>query len=50
MEQEQSLLIKIRDSFRKIIIFKEGISHNSENGIYIMNLFDFLLNKNEAGL
>ena len=23
---------------------------NSENGIYIMNLFDFLLSKNEAGL
>jgi predicted AAA+ superfamily ATPase len=50
MEQEQSSLIKIRDSFRKIIIVKEGISHNSENGIYIMNLFDFLLNKNETGL
>jgi predicted AAA+ superfamily ATPase len=50
MEQEQSSLIKIRDSFRKIIIVKEGISHNSENGIYIMNLFDFLLSKNEAGL
>lgn len=50
MEQEQSSLIKIRDSFRKIIIVKEGISHNSENGIYIMNLFDFLLSKNEEGL
>ena len=25
-------------------------NHNSENGIYIMNLFDFLLSKNEAGL
>lgn len=50
MEQEQSSLIKIRDSFRKIIIVKEGISHYNEDGIYIMNLFDFLLNKNEVGL
>ena len=50
MEQEQSSLIRIKDSFRKIIIVKEGISHNNEDGIYIMNLFDFLLNQNNAGL
>ena len=50
MEQEQSSLKKIKDSFRKIIIVKEGVSHNNEDGIYIMNLFDFLLNQNNAGL
>ena len=50
MEQEQASLIRIKDSFRKIIIVKDGVSHNNEEGIYIMNLFDFLLNKNEAGI
>ena len=50
MEQEQASLIRIKDSFRKIIIVKDGVSHFNEEGIYIMNLFDFLLNKNEAGI
>lgn len=50
MEQEQTSLIRIKDSFRKIIIVKDGVSHFNEEGIYIMNLFDFLLNKNEAGI
>ncbi len=50
MEQEQASLIKIKDSFRKIIIVKDGVSHNNEEGIYIMNLFDFLLNKNDTSI
>lgn len=47
MDQEQSSIVRIKDSFRKIIIVKDGISHNNEEGIYIMNLFDFLLKTNE---
>ena len=47
MDQEQASFIRIKDSFRKIIIVKDGISHNNEDGIYIMNLFDFLLKTNE---
>lgn len=47
MEQEQASIIKIKDSFRKIIIVKDGISHYNEDGVFIMNLFDFLLKDNE---
>jgi hypothetical protein len=47
MEQEQASIIKIKDSFRKIIIVKDGISHYNEEGVFIMNLFDFLLKNNE---
>ena len=47
MDQEQASIVRIKDSFRKIIIVKDGISHNNEEGIYIMNLFDFLLKTNE---
>ena len=47
MDQEQASIVRIKDSFRKIIIVKDGISHNNEDGIYIMNLFDFLLKTNE---
>lgn len=45
MEQEQNSLSRISDSFKKIIIVKDNfISHYNEDGIYIMSLFDFLLN------
>ncbi len=47
MEQEQASIIKIIDSFPKIIIVKDGISHYNEDGVFIMNLFDFLLKDNE---
>lgn len=47
MDQEQASIVRIKDSFRKVIIVKDGISHNNEEGIYIMNLFDFLLKTNE---
>lgn len=43
MDQEQNSLIRIKDSFRKIIIVKEGITRYNENGVLILNLFDFLL-------
>lgn len=46
-EKEQDSLLHIGDSFKKIIIVK-GItrSHYNENGVYLLDLFDFLLNPN----
>lgn len=45
MEQEQASLIRIPDSFKKIIIVSGmGPLWRNEHGVTIMNLFDFLLN------
>ena len=45
--QEQNSLVRIADSFKKIIIVKDAIvSHYNEDGVLILNLFDFLLNEN----
>lgn len=39
--------IKIKDSFKKVIIVRESISpRRDENGIIIISLKDFLLNEN----
>ena len=46
--QEQRSLLRVNDSFRKLIIVKDGISHYNEDGVLIMNLFDFLLNDTEG--
>lgn len=47
MIQEQNSLTKIGDSFKKIIIVKDAIkSYYNEEGILILNLFDFLLEEN----
>ncbi len=47
MLQEQNSLKKIADSFKKIIIVKDTIkTHYNEDGILILNLFDFLLEEN----
>ncbi len=47
MMQEQNSLMRIADSFKKIIIVKDAIkSHYNEDGVYILNLFDFLLDEN----
>ena len=47
MQQEQNSLIKISDSFKKIIIVKDAIkTHYNDDGILILNLFDFLLEEN----
>lgn len=44
--QEQNSLLKIPDSFKKIIIVKDAIfTHYNEEGVLIINLFDFLLNE-----
>ena len=43
--QEQRSLININDSFRKIIITNDNvIAYYNEEGILIINIFDFLLN------
>lgn len=42
--QEERPLLKINDSFKKIIIVKDYIKRTrNENGIIIMSIFDFLL-------
>ena len=45
-EQEQLSLKVINDSFKKVIIVKDGPTHYNESGILILNLFDFLLKEN----
>jgi len=47
MQQEQNSLTRINDSFKKIIIVKDAIkTYYNENGVLILNLFDFLLEEN----
>lgn len=47
MEQEQRSLVKIDDSFKKIIITKDTPAPTySEAGILVMSVYDFLLNAN----
>lgn len=44
-EQELASLLKISDSFRKIVVVgDEIIPYTDDNGIYFTGLFDFLLN------
>lgn len=42
-EQEQQSLVRINDSFKKIIIVKDMPTHYNETGILILDLFEFLL-------
>ena len=45
--QEERPLLKISDSFKKIIIVKDYIKRTrNESGIITMNIFDFLLDNN----
>lgn len=46
MDQEQASLIKVPDSFKKIIIVESGMPlWRNEQGVTIMNVYDFLLDK-----
>ena len=46
-EQEERSLLKINDSFKKIIIVKDYIKRiRDDNGIIVMSVFDFLLDQN----
>ena len=51
MEQEQNSLVRIDDSFKKIIVVKDRIKlwHN-EKGIVIMGIMAFLLNPNSLDM
>lgn len=45
-EQEQRSLLKVDEGFKKILVTKEGLEpHYFENGILVMNIYDFLLDK-----
>lgn len=51
MEQEQKSLIRIDDSFKKIIVVKDRIKlWRTEKGIVVMGIMDFLLNQNSLDL
>lgn len=44
--QEKASLISVKDSFKKIILVKEVVKvSRDEDGIMMMNIYDFLLNK-----
>lgn len=45
-EQEKKSLMRVDDNFKKIIITNDNIiSHYNDDGILLLNLFDFLLDK-----
>ena len=47
MEQEQRSLMMTGDFFKRIIITKDTPApHYNENGVLIMNIYDFLLDDN----
>lgn len=51
MDQEQNSLIRIDDSFKKIIVVKDRMKlWRNDKGIVIMGIMDFLLNPNSLDL
>ncbi len=51
MEQEQNALVRIDDSFKKIIVVRDSIKlWRNEKGIVIMGIMDFLLNQESLDL
>ena len=51
LAQEQASLLKVNDSFKKIIVFgEECLVHRNEHGITTMSIYDFLLNENSLEL
>lgn len=47
MKQELKSLMNVKDNFKKIIITKDNvIPHYNDDGILIINMFDFLLDPN----
>lgn len=50
-EQEERSLVKVGDSFKKIIVVRDDIKpYRDENGILTVGLFDFLLEPNSLDL
>lgn len=51
MDQEQTSLIKISDSFKKIIVVNSNTPvWRNDQGILVMNLYDFLLNEDSLDM
>ena len=51
MKQEKSSLVRIGDSFKKMIVVKDNIKlWRNEEGIVVMGIMDFLLDPNSLGL
>lgn len=51
MKQEQRSLINTGDGFRKIIVTKDALAPlYNEEGVLVMNIFDFLLNPDSMDL
>ena len=51
MEQEQNSLVRIDDSFKKIIVVKDRIKlWRNEKGIVVMGIMDFLLKPDSLDL
>ena len=51
LAQEQASLLKVNDSFKKIIVLgEECLVHRNEHGITTMSIYDFLLNENSLEL
>lgn len=49
--QEQSSLLKVDDSFKKIVVVgTDSVVHRNEQGITTMGIYDFLLNQNALEL
>lgn len=50
MEQEQRSLMLTGDAFKKIIITRDApIPHYNEDGVFVMSIYDFLLNEDSLG-
>lgn len=50
-QQEEASLLKVNDSFKKIIVTgEEGLVHRTEEGITIMSIYEFLLTTNSLEL
>ena len=51
MDQEQASLVKISDSFKKIIVVNSNTPvWRNDQGILVMNLYDFLLNEDSLDI
>ena len=51
MDQEQASLIKISDSFKKMIVVNSNTPvWRNDQGILVMNLYDFLLNEDSLDM
>lgn len=51
MKQESNSLLRIDDSFKKVIVVKDAPAPNyTEDGILVIGVYDFLLNENSLDM